>query len=87
MVADQPPAAPATERLRDRIVDRLLTDIDTIARSVIALFAMLMLALVIGLSFSKTKTWQDTKELLNLILPVVSLVLGGAIGYFFRKDK
>lgn len=82
-----PPAVATKETLRERILERLLTDLDAVARFVVVMTALSFFGVILLIGFLKADTWDQTMELLNLALPVVSAILGGAIGYFFRKDK
>lgn len=84
-----PPIAPPPhhERLRDRLADRLLSDIDSVVRGLVSLLTMLTLIGIVMVSFAKAASWEETSELLDRVLPAVTLVLGALGSHYFRKDK
>jgi hypothetical protein len=66
-------------------VQRLISD--EFVRALISLLLLLLLAIVIGWSLTKATNWQETKELLDVVLPALTALLGSAVGFYFgTKD-
>lgn len=63
------------------VVGRLVSE--EAVRAGIALLLFLLLAAVILAAFLKAKNWEQTKQLLDAVLPTVTALLGSAIGFYF----
>jgi hypothetical protein len=46
-----------------------------------------ILAVVIFFSFQKVDNWDQTKELLQILLPAVTALLGSAVGFYFGTRR
>jgi hypothetical protein len=71
-----------TSRFKER---GLLLEIvkEEVIRAAVALLLLFLLTGVIVLAFSKAKTWDETKQLLDVVLPAVTALLGSAVGFYF----
>lgn len=56
---------------------------DPVIRATVALLLLVLLTVVVVMAMLRTKTWADTKELLDVVLPAVTALLGSAIGFYF----
>ena len=65
--------------------------LDDLARSLIALALTILFGVTIVLAFAKTgnaTTWANAKDLLNMLLPAETGILGSALGYYFgTRDR
>ncbi len=53
-------------------------------RAVLAFSAMGLLAiLMLGAIWSSSASWTDTKEMLQILTPIVTLVLGSILGFYY----
>jgi membrane protein YqaA with SNARE-associated domain len=58
----------------------------------LAVILLLIFAGTIYFSFqaaasTSTATWENTKELLQIVLPIETGLLGSVVGYFFGKGR
>jgi hypothetical protein len=60
---------------------------EEVVRAAVALLLIVLFAGVVLAAFLKAKTWTDMKELLNLVLPAVTALLGSALGFYFGKKS
>jgi hypothetical protein len=60
---------------------------EEVIRAAVALLLILLLGGVVIGAFVKAKTWDDTKQLLDLVLPAVTALLGSALGFYFGKKS
>jgi hypothetical protein len=69
-------------RFRER---GLLIDMvkEEVVRAAVALLLIALLTFVIYMAFRRAKTWDETKQLLDLVLPAVTALLGSAVGFYF----
>ena len=62
-----------------------------VVRSGLALLLAALLGLTIVWSFIKVdaggKTWANTKDLLELLLPAETALLGSAVGFYFGSQR
>lgn len=56
-------------------------------RSILAILFVLLLGLIVVWSFSRTSSWAETKELLDVLLPAVTGLLGSAVGFYFATRR
>jgi hypothetical protein len=80
-----PTLSPAVYVARERTYQ-----IDALVRSLIALILSALFGLTIVFAFLQTDDahWANTKELLSVLLPAQTGILGAAIGYYFgTKDR
>jgi hypothetical protein len=61
--------------------DKLVTE-ETV-RAGLALLLFLLLTGIIVAAMWRAKTWEQTKALLDSVLPLVTALLGSAIGFYF----
>jgi|tagenome__1003787_1003787.scaffolds.fasta_scaffold20500811_1 hypothetical protein len=63
----------------------------TTARFVLALCVVLVFVLTIVFAFVSASgseaTWTNTKELLNVLIPVETGILGTVFGFFFGREQ
>ncbi len=59
---------------------------DSYVRASLAGSTILLLAIITLLGFWMADTWEQTDSLLNRIIPVLSLLVGGTVGYYFGKE-
>ena len=59
------------------------------ARLLIALLLLALLALTVVFAFLKVsgQGWTNTQELLQVLLPAETALLGSAVGFYFGKGK
>jgi hypothetical protein len=62
-----------------------------VIRALLALIFALFLLIVIVWGFANTRAaeqvWMQTKELLQLLLPAITALLGSAVGFYFGTQK
>lgn len=46
---------------------------------------LIIFAIVVGIGLSKAETWAQAKELLQIVIPVLTAFLGTALGFYFGK--
>lgn len=74
-------------RFRDgRVLGRILP-YDKAIRSALAILFVALFALTIGFALWRTTNWPDTKELLLVLIPAETALLGSAVGYYFGSRK
>ncbi|MFL5844510.1 MAG: hypothetical protein ACJ762_07435 [Solirubrobacteraceae bacterium] len=56
---------------------------DEVIRAAVALLLLGLLTYIVVRGFDHAKTWADTKELLDQLLPAVTALLGSAVGFYF----
>jgi hypothetical protein len=73
---------------RDRVKEQSpLLDMvkEEVIRAAVALLLILLFAAVVVGGYLRAKTWADTKELLDVVMPAVTALLGSALGFYFGK--
>jgi hypothetical protein len=76
-----------------KLASREKTTIKLFGQEIVRALALLFLLLIfIGIIFwsfmnAGTTHWNDTKELLQIILPAVTALLGSAFGFYFGTSK
>ena len=62
-----------------------------VIRALLAMIFAIFLLIVIVWGFAKTgapeQVWMQTKELLELLLPAITALLGSAVGFYFGTQK
>jgi hypothetical protein len=58
---------------------------EEVVRAAVALILILLLAGILVGAFVKAKSWDDTKQLLDVAFPAVTGLLGSALGFYFGK--
>lgn len=58
---------------------------EEVIRAAVALLLILLLAGIVVGAFVKASSWNDTKQLLDVIFPAVTGLLGSALGFYFGK--
>ncbi len=58
---------------------------DEVVRAAVALLLIALLGVIVVFAFIRASNWNDTKELLDLVLPAVTALLGSALGFYFGK--
>ncbi len=60
-----------------------------LVRAGLAISFVVLLALVIIFGFVEigTKSWEDAKEYLQILVPALSALLGSATGFYFGTRK
>lgn len=56
---------------------------EDVVRAAVAILLLALLSAVIGVALIRAKTWDQTKELLDLILPALTALFGSAVGFYF----
>ena len=56
---------------------------EDVVRALLALSALAIFAVTLwaGFAGARSSNWANTKELLDIVIPVESLLLGGAVGF------
>jgi len=78
-VADiSPPERAVQERgVRGRLVG------EETVRAGLAVLLLILVAVVVIFALIRASTWEDTKELLDIVLPALTGLLGSAVGFYF----
>lgn len=77
---DIPRATMPVELVKARIATR-----QEWVRAILAIAFVVLLGLVVVLSFSQTRNWADTVDLLDRMLPAVTGLLGSVVGFYFAS--
>ncbi|MCU1349663.1 MAG: hypothetical protein JWO56_2693 [Acidobacteria bacterium] len=56
---------------------------EEVVRAAVALLLLGLLTYIVVEAFQRAKSWDDTKELLDTLLPAVTALLGSAVGFYF----
>ena len=56
---------------------------DEVIRAAVALLLLLLLAIILLMALSRTETWAQTKEFLEIVFPAMTALLGSAVGFYF----
>ena len=72
---------PAPEVAERGLVFELVKD--EVVRAAVAVLLLGLLAIVVVIAMLRAKTWADTKQLLDVVLPAITALLGSAIGFYF----
>lgn len=56
-------------------------------RALVAAGAFALFGLVVGVALARAETWEQAKDLLAVILPIFTLILGGTIGYYYGRSE
>ncbi len=64
---------------------RIVLLTENVVRSglVVTMMLIFALTLVFGFLGAQSEHWPNTKQLLDIVIPVKTLVLGGAAGFYF----
>lgn len=71
----------------DRVVTTGIEHRQEWTRTILAIAFVALLALVIVLAFERAQSWEETKELLDVLLPAVTALIGSAVGFYFATRK
>ena len=82
---DVAPISP-DDRPETRPVERRLF-VQEMARLALAGWALLLLTFVVVMAFLRATSWEDTRALLDIFVPVIGGFLGAAAGFYFAEQR
>lgn len=78
-LAERPPTRAAERRLL----------IQEVIRSGVAIGGIVLLVILLVVTLSRATTWDETRTLLDIFVPVISALVGAIAGFYFaeRRDR
>lgn len=61
--------------------------VQEMARLALAGWALLLLTFVAVVAFLRATSWEDTRTLLDIFVPVIGSFLGAAAGFYFAEQR